>query len=226
MVMEFWSIGMDLANISGNIQNFKRGKNRQVSHLLFADDLLVFCRANLKSFHGVSKLLEQLELNTGLSINKAKSKCFFSKGTSNKEALCDAIRISKGRLPVKYLGITLSYNYPKAIHFLPLLDKLRSKIEGWMVHSLNFAERVELIKSVISGITSYWYMSYNLPQSIMKEIERICANFLWKGKVHSLSWENICKPKKEGGLGLRPIKELCQSAGMKRIWRLLTENSL
>lgn len=226
MVMEFWSINMELANISGTIQNFKRARNLQVSHLLFADDLLVFCRANVRSFKGVSKLLNALELNTGLRINKAKSTCFFSRGTLHQDALCQAIGISKGRFPVKYLGMPLHYNYPKSLSFLPLVDKLRSNIEGWMATSLNFAGRLELIKSIIYGSLSYWYMAYNFPQAITNEIERICANFLWKGKLHSISWEAICRPKKEGGFGLRPVKDLCNSAGLKRIWRLLTEESL
>jgi len=34
---------MELATDAGKIQNFKRISKLQVSHLLFADDMLVFC---------------------------------------------------------------------------------------------------------------------------------------------------------------------------------------
>jgi mannosylglycoprotein endo-beta-mannosidase len=226
MVMEFWSIHMDLATIKGSIQNYKRGRNLQISHLLFADDLLVFCRANTKSFRGLNILLKDLNRNTGLSMNKAKSKAYFSRGVTGKAALCSRLGVSLGTLPFKYLGIPLSPNYPKARNYLPLLDKLRAKFEGWMVHSLNFAGRLELIKTVIYGTISYWYLTYKFPISISKEIERICANFLWKGHLHSMRWEDVCKTKREGGFGLRSIQNLCDAAGVKKIWRLLNGNSM
>ena len=41
--MEFWSIIMDMAYASGNIKPMKRNDN-MVSYLLFADDMLVFCK--------------------------------------------------------------------------------------------------------------------------------------------------------------------------------------
>jgi len=55
---------MELANIEGRIQNYKMDQGLQVSHLLFADDLLVFCRANKSSLEGVNNLLQYLALNT------------------------------------------------------------------------------------------------------------------------------------------------------------------
>lgn len=226
LVMEYWSIAMELACDSGKIQNFKRNRDLQVSHLLFADDMLVFCRANNTSFQGVNELLTSLSFHTGLSINKVKSKAFFSKGCRNKGELCSLLGISRGKFHVRYLGLPLSIQYPKARHFLPLLDKLRSKVDGWMVHSLSFAGRMELLKSVLLNILSYWYLSYDFPVSVVKEVERIFANFLWKGRMHTLSWGEICKPKSEGGLGIRRVKDLCDAAGLKKIWRLLNFDTL
>ena len=79
MVMEFWSIIMELSMHSGKINPIKRGK-LEVSHLLFADDNLFFCKGDEKSAKCLTELLEQFRLNTGLVINKNKSKAFFSKG--------------------------------------------------------------------------------------------------------------------------------------------------
>jgi hypothetical protein len=226
MVMEFWSIRMELANVEGKIQNFKRSQELQVSHLLFADDMLVFCRANKHSFDGLNNLLSDLSHNTGLNINRSKSKVFFSTGCSNRGELCSILGISKGRLPVKYLGLPLSVQYPKSIHYGPLLDKLRAKTDGWLAQSLSFAGRLELIKTVLYSILSYWYFSYEFPEKIIGEIERICANFLWKGRMHTMRWRDICKPKREGGFGLRSVQDMCAAAGMKMIWRLLTSDSV
>lgn len=210
---------------SGDIQNFKREGSLQVSHLLYADDMLVFCRANDKSFTGVMALMKKLTNNTGLYINKGKSKIYFSKGCTRKEELCAMIGINEGKLPVRYLGLPLFVTYPKARNFLPLIDKLRAKVDGWSAHMLNFEGRIQFIRSVLFSYLTYWYQTFNFPYFIAKEIERIMANFLWKGKMKSMSWVDICRPK-SGGFGIRRVKDMCIASGLKMIWRLHNSESL
>jgi hypothetical protein len=217
---------MELSTDVGFIQNFKREKSLQISHLLFADDMLVFCRANKKSFKGVNDLLDKMGNNTGLSINRDKSKVYFSKGCSNIQELLNTLKISEGKLPVRYLGLPLSINYPKAMHFLPLLDKLRAQVGGWASQSLSFAGRLELIKSVLFGNLSYWFQTLAFPISISNEIERILGNFLWKDSLHTISWGDICKLKSEAGLGIMRVQDMCKAAGLKMVWRFLNSNSL
>jgi len=51
-----------------------------VSHLLFVDDMLIFSKGEAYSLKEIDAVLELLKVNTGLSINKSKSKIYFSKG--------------------------------------------------------------------------------------------------------------------------------------------------
>ena len=49
-----------------------------------------------------------------------------------------------------------------------------------------------------------------LPKSVLKKISQICAHFFWKGnntnsKGARVSWQTICYPKAEGGLGLKDV---------------------
>ena len=58
-----------------------------------------------------------------------------------------------------------------------------------------------------------------------KEIIKLQRKFLWgwgtKGrKIAWCSWENICKPKEEGGLGIRRIDLFNKALLTKRIWRM------
>ena len=66
-----------------------------------------------------------------------------------------------------------------------------------MTHSLFFVSKFELIRTVPFSTLAYWGQSYSFPLSIVKEIERICANFWWKGRMHGWKWEDICRPKRE-----------------------------
>ena len=48
-----------------------------------------------------------------------------------------------------------------------------------------------------------------------------------KKKYHLVNWATVCKPKKEGGLGLMSIKLMSQALLGKWLWRLGEEqNSL
>lgn len=79
------SIHMALLIASGRLYHPKRTGSEQISHLL-ADDMLVFCRADRSSFKELNywHLLETTYLNTGLSINRDKSRLLFSKGCKLK----------------------------------------------------------------------------------------------------------------------------------------------
>jgi len=129
-----------------------------ISHLLFADDMLVFCKGDKHSATtGLINSLKQLELFTGLSMKKQKSKVFFSKGCKNKEIISNILGVFIGSLPIRYLGLPLSRVYPKTRLFSPLVDKVRAKIDCWQSSTLSFAGRSELIKYVLHSLVSYGF---------------------------------------------------------------------
>ncbi|KAL0288309.1 UNVERIFIED_CONTAM: hypothetical protein Sradi_7100700 [Sesamum radiatum] len=53
--------------------------------------------------------------------------------------------------------------------------------------------------------------------------------FLWKGVAGSglakVSWEQVCKPKDEGGLGIRRVMHMNHALILKQVWRILQEDS-
>jgi len=54
--------------------------------------------------------------------------------------------------------------------------------------------------------------SFKLPISITKELEKIYTKFVWNGRMNCWSWDDICTPNEEGGIGLRPCKfSRCQA---------------
>ena len=98
LTMEFLSIQLETAIESGKILPIGRANNNYISHFLFADDLLIFTRADKGSIYHMEKLLHSMPLNIGFSVNKDKSSVFFSKAYRNKDELKELIAIPKGVL--------------------------------------------------------------------------------------------------------------------------------
>jgi len=48
--------------------------------------------------------------------------------------------------------------------------------------------------------------TFKMPGTAMRELERLLSKFIWNCKMHVWSWQDICKPKSEGGVGIRKIK--------------------
>ncbi|GJY59697.1 hypothetical protein Tco_0459589 [Tanacetum coccineum] len=74
-----------------------------------------------------------------------------------------------------------------------------------------------------------WVCSF--PTRILLELEQLMRGFLWcqgdmrKGKA-KVSWEVVCLPKNEGGLGLRRLKLFNKALMVTHIWNLLFKKEL
>ena len=73
--------------------------------------------------------------------------------------------------------------------------------------------------------------AFRLPSACLKEVEKLCSAFLWSGpelngKKAKVSWGEICKPKQEGGLGVKRLKEVNLVCSLKLLWRILSANTL
>lgn len=99
-----------------------------------------------------------------------------------------------------------------------------------MAQHLSFAGHLQLIGSVIHSLTNFWISAFWLPKACLKEIDKLCAAFLWSGpdlnaKKGKIAWSEVCKPKEEGGLGFKSIAEANKVSCLKLIWRLLSAHS-
>ncbi|KAL2892137.1 hypothetical protein RDABS01_008046, partial [Bienertia sinuspersici] len=100
-----------------------------------------------------------------------------------------------------------------------ILQKANSRLNNWSSKLVSKAGKVVLIQSNLEALPSYAMTTTKLPQSISHSIDYINRNFFWqktqdKHGLPSISWDWICMPKSQGGLGLRKT----EAEGL--IWRV------
>ena len=78
-----------------------------ISHLLFADDTLVFCEASEEQMTYLSLLLMWSEVISRLKINLDKSELILVGEVNNIEELVPKLGCKVGELPSSYLGLSL-----------------------------------------------------------------------------------------------------------------------
>jgi len=206
-----------------------RCKATQLTHICFADDLMLFSHADLNSIMVMKDSLHRFSTISGLNINLAKSSLYLS-GIDGRlrSNIIENIGIQETMLPVTYLGVPLLSSRLTHKDCIPLLERITTKIKLWTSSSLTYAGRLQLIKSVLFSIQVYWSSIFILPCETINKIERLLAAFLWRGTSLTptgakVAWSAICYPLNEGGLGVKNLKTWNRAATLKHIWHLLTD---
>jgi len=85
-----------------------------------------------------------------------------------------------------------------------------------------------LINDVIFGMFNYWASIFLLPHTVLEKITTIYKNYLWVGaedqiKVPHISWANMCKAKKHGGIGIKDYVAWNKATTAKLVWAIATK---
>ena len=236
LVMEALSRMLDKAVLEGRLSGFGvgslEGRSMEVSHLLFADDTLIFCKADLDQILILRMILIWFEAVSGLKINLGKSELVPVGVVSNFDLFLAVLGCKQGSLPMKYLGLPLGAKFKDKTIWNPILEKMERRLAGWKRLYLSKGGRVTLIKSTLSNLPTYFLSLFPIPASVAKRIEKLQRNFLWansgdKPKFHLVKWDTVCSPISSGGLGIRKIRLFNEALLGKWPWRFgMEENAL
>ena len=184
----------------------------RLTHLFFADDSLLFCRATSRECQQVLNILDTYGRCSGQQINKAKTTIFFSKSTSEaiKNQIKSALEVPEILQYEKYLGLPSLVGKNKKASFNYIKERVWKKIQGWKEKLLSQAGREILIKAVVQAIPTYTMSCFKLPLGLCGDIESLIRKFWWgqngdRRKVHWVKWETLCKPKMEGGMEIGSV---------------------
>ncbi|KAL0294970.1 UNVERIFIED_CONTAM: hypothetical protein Sradi_6858100 [Sesamum radiatum] len=201
----------------------------QILNLCFADDVLLFCAGDVPSVSTIIQVLEEFAALSGLHVNPGKSTIILSRSVQReRQDILNLAGFQEGCLPIKYLGVPLTASRLTVADCQPILDRMSSQLARWAHLSLSMAGRAQLLESVLGSLHIYWSSVFILPKSIIKVIEQYMRTFLWKGASGSglvnVSWDQVCKPKEEGGLGIRRVLHMNQALILRHVWRILQED--
>ncbi|KAL9686721.1 hypothetical protein QQ045_031114 [Rhodiola kirilowii] len=230
---EFFSALLTQYKNMGLIDGIKIARRAPpISHLLFADDSMLFLEISHNSISRVRHLLDIYGDTSGLRVNFSKSEMLVSRNIC--PTLTDHIHHELGIKIVdnhsKYLGLPTALNRKYSQTFQPILDRIWSKTRSWNSQTLSQGGRHVLIQSVLNAIPQYWLSCFILPDVVIKKLHSIINDFWWKhaGKDKPMYWirGSIARqPKGDGGLGFYNFHFLNMAFLAKQCWRIMKEHN-
>ena len=154
-------------------------KGPRLNHLFFADDSLLFCRADLDHWHRLTSFLRNYELASGQKLNASKTAIFFSRNTLTEEQqkIVDASGISSTQRYDIYLGLPALVGRSRTKEFKGIVDKVWKRLQDWKVKLLSQAGREILLKAVIQAIPTYCMSVFTLPKILCSKINSLLQKF-------------------------------------------------
>ncbi|XP_048493464.1 uncharacterized protein LOC125494011 [Beta vulgaris subsp. vulgaris] len=139
MSLFLFALGMEyLSRCLGNLKadprfNFHpRCKKLNITHVMFADDLLMFSKANQTSLQLVFDAFSKFSQASGLEANLDKCHLYIGGVEETQRAILQSVvHMPLGCFPFKYLGVPLTtrklfYNECK-----PLIEKTMARVRAW-----------------------------------------------------------------------------------------------
>lgn len=180
--------------------------------LQYADNTIILVHADHASVQRLKATLDMFAAATGLVINYNKSTATpMHVRPAPLPPLLEALGCHDGSFPQTYLGLPLSNVKLPLAAFAPLIARVDRYLASWKALLLSTTGRVVLINAVLGGLPTY-AMGVVLPSpGVVKAIDARRRVFLWTGTDTVscarclIAWDDVCKDKEDGGLGIRRL---------------------
>ena len=203
-----------------------------IHSILFADDLIICGEADIQQVHTINNILQSFCAMSGQTPSWSKSSILFSKKVSSvvRSQIKAIFPVDDFKANTMHLGHPLLITHrdkSKAYDFI--YQKFKSRLTLTKANTLNHAGRLTLIQSVFASIPIYYMANILFTKKFLARITSIIRAFWWQGvqkeqqkkPIHYRSWNSICKPKKEGGLGIRKLELVNKGILINTAWRLV-----
>lgn len=170
---------IDRAVADRRIRYHPKCKGIQITHLCFADDLMVFVDGHKTSIEETIKIFDEFAMKSGLKISLEKSTLYLA-GISEVKGneIMVSFPFNSGKLPVRYLGLPLLTKRITAADYGTLIEKIRTRMSSWTARYLSYAGRLQILNSVIVSIVIFWLAAFRLSNGCLDEIDKLCSLFM------------------------------------------------
>ena len=152
-----------------------------VTHLFFANDSLLFCKASRQECQKIVEIHELYKVSYGQKINADKSSAFFSHNTLNdtRSEVLEILGPMQDTRHGKYLSLPSIIGKSKKDVFAEVKEIVAKKLSGWKEKLLSIGGREVLIKAMAQAIPIYTMSYFWLPKGLCEEIEGMMRRFWW-----------------------------------------------
>ena len=134
--------------------------------------------------------MKTFSLVSGLKINIDKTECMGVGRLRDIKADVHGIKINEK--PIKYLGIYVGNDSEECmkINWDDNIKKMKKTLVSWKSRDLTIFGKITIIKTLAISKLTFVAQNLTIPDSIIKEINKILFQFTWGQKV--LLYENLC----------------------------------
>ncbi|XP_019257820.1 PREDICTED: uncharacterized protein LOC109236045 [Nicotiana attenuata] len=180
----------------------------KINHLAYADDTIIFSSSDAMSLRLIMEVLKSYEIASGQLINTTKSAVYVHHST-NEEVVRKIERITglgRKEFPFTYLGCPIFYSRRRIDFYEGLITKVLDRIQTWKGKLLSIGGRAVFITSVLQSMPIHLLSAVNPPANVINKLHKLFARFFWSNLIdgrarHWASWDTLCLPYDERGLG-------------------------
>ncbi|CAL1406935.1 unnamed protein product [Linum trigynum] len=183
LIMDVLSFMLEKMCMAGNISGFCMDETNmvgEVTHLLFADDTLIFCEASYDQVLNILAALVCFQAVTGLKINIEKSVMITIGDVPNPEFFAAVFGCKWSKEPSNYLGFPLGAKVNAISTWDPVISKFQKRLEGWRGRYLSLGGRLVLNKAILSGQPVYSFSLLRAPAAVVNRTEyteKVCVEW-------------------------------------------------
>jgi hypothetical protein len=181
-----------------------------ISHLLFADDTLLFFKAEVGEANRVNEVIKKYAMSTGQLVNASKCSIQFTKKcpVMMQLRISEALNIQKEGFEDKYLGLPTPDDRMHMGKFQKLQEQLAKRILLW--GDMSQGGKEVMIKVIAQSLASYIMGVFKPPFFVCDDLMKLVHDFWWGSsvgtrKTHWIGWSKLRRSKLQGGMGFRDM---------------------
>ena len=211
-----------LANLIRDDENVSGIFIKDILHFLnqYADDMSVSTTFDEDQLNRILQHFDDFRKSTGFQLSYEKTTVYRIGSLKHSKAeLYTEKPLNWSNEPIKVLGVYVDHSSEKTIdlNYTPVLDQAKQIMNTWKARNLSLCGKVNIINTLIGSLFVYKMSTLpNVPESIIKQLEKEFETFLWGGHRPKIPTSTLQADWSQGGMRLVNLR--LRDAALKSVW--------